>query len=39
MEFLNAGDSQSNILKQYPELEEADIQAAIQFTKKQKFIH
>lgn len=39
MEFLNAGDSQSDILKQYPKPGKADIQAAIQFTEKQKFTY
>ncbi len=31
LEFLSAGDSQEEILKQYPTLEERDIQACIRF--------
>jgi uncharacterized protein (DUF433 family) len=31
MEFLSAGDSENEILKQYPSLEKADIQACLAF--------
>jgi uncharacterized protein (DUF433 family) len=31
LEFLSAGDSHEEILKQYPTLEELDIQACIRF--------
>lgn len=31
LDFLSAGDSYSDILQQYPSLEEADIQACLSF--------
>ena len=34
LEFLSAGDSHEEILKQYPTLEERDIQACIRFAAK-----
>ena len=34
LEFLSAGDTQKEILQQYPSLEPADIQACLQFAAK-----
>ena len=34
LEFLSAGESREEILKQYPSLEDADIAACLQFSAK-----
>ncbi|MEE9423447.1 MAG: DUF433 domain-containing protein [Methylococcales bacterium] len=34
MEFLSAGDTEEEILEQYPSLEKADIQACLTFASK-----